>query len=98
MLFYDGVAHKLDRLTFGIPQKDSRDDFMSPWRFTSSDGRFEMAFTPVLDRASCTDIGIICSDQHQVFGRFTGTAVLDDGTRLEIRDLLGFAEKVYNKW
>lgn len=98
MLFYDGVAHKLDRLTFGIPQKDSRDDFMSPWRFTSSDGRFEMDFAPVLDRASCTDIGIICSDQHQVFGRFTGTAVLDDGTRLEIRDLLGFAEKVYNKW
>lgn len=98
MLFYDGKAHKLDRLTFGIPQKDGRDDFMAPWCFTSGDGRFEMEFTPVLDRASKTDIGIICSDQHQVFGRFNGTATLDDGTILEIRDLLGFAEKVYNKW
>lgn len=98
MLFYDGKAHKLERLTFGIPQKDGRDDFMSPWRFTSSDGRFEMTFTPVLDRASRTSLGVLCSDQHQVFGRFNGTATLDDGTVLQIENLLGFAEKVFNKW
>ena len=98
MLFYDGTAHKLEQLTFLIPQKDGKDDFMSPWKFTSSDGRFEMDFTPVLDRASCTNVGIICSDQHQVFGYFNGTAMLDDGTVLKIENLLGFAEKVYNKW
>ena len=98
MLFYDGTAHKLEQLTFLIPQKDGKDDFMSPWKFTSSDGRFEMDFTPVLDRASCTNVGIICSDQHQVFGYFNGTARLDDGTVLKIENLLGFAEKVYNKW
>ena len=98
MLFYDGTAHKLEQLTFLIPQKDGKDDFMSPWKFTSSDGRFEMDFTPVLDRASCTNVGIICSDQHQVFGYFNGTATLDDGTVLKIENLLGFAEKVYNKW
>ena len=98
MLFYDGKAHKLERLTFGIPQKDGRDDYMSPWRFTSSDGRFEMTFTPVLDRASRTSLGVLCSDQHQVFGRFNGTATLDDGTVLQIENLLGFAEKVFNKW
>lgn len=98
MLFYDGTAHKLEQLTFLIPQKDGKDDFMSPWKFTSSDGRFEMDFTPVLDRASCTNVGIICSDQHQVFGYFNGTATLDDGRVLKIENLLGFAEKVYNKW
>ena len=98
MLFYDGTAHKLEQLTFLIPQKDGKDDFMSPWKFTSSDGRFEMDFTPVLDRASCTNVGIICSDQHQVFGYFNGTARLDDGRVVKIENLLGFAEKVYNKW
>ena len=98
MLFYDGTAHKLEQLTFLIPQKDGKDDFMSPWKFISSDGRFEMDFTPVLDRASCTNVGIICSDQHQVFGYFNGTATLDDGRVLKIENLLGFAEKVYNKW
>ena len=57
-----------------------------------------MDFAPVLDRAACTDVKLIKSDQHQVFGRFTGKAVLDDGTVLEVRDLMGFAEKVENKW
>ena len=75
-----------------------RDDFLAPWTFTSDDGRFEMAFTPVLDRAACTDIKLLKSDQHQVFGRFTGTATLDDGTVLRVEDFPGFAEKVENKW
>ena len=98
MLFYGGKAHKLSQVTFGIPLRDGREDYLSPWRFTSDDGRFEMNFAPVLDRASRTDVKLIKSDQHQVFGRFTGTAVLDDGTRLRIQDLFGFAEKVENKW
>lgn len=99
MLFVDGVAHKLDRLTFHIPTDDEgRDDFLSPWTFTSCDGRFEMDFAPILDRAARTDARILLSDQHQVFGRFTGRALLDDGTELYLKDFLGFAEKVYNKW
>lgn len=98
MLFYRGKAHKLSRVDFGIPMKGGREDYLSPWKFTSDDGRFEMDFSPVLDRASCTDVKLIKSDQHQVFGRFSGTAVLDDGTRLAVRNLMGFAEKVENKW
>ena len=98
MLFYQGKAHKLSQVTFQIPMKNGKEDYLKPWKFTSDDGRFEMAFTPVLDRAACTDFKVLKSDQHQVFGRFTGTAVLDDGKRLEIRDLMGFAEKVENKW
>ena len=57
-----------------------------------------MDFTPIIDRASNTDFKVLKSDQHQVFGRFTGTAVLDNGTHIQVRDLLGFAEKVENKW
>lgn len=98
MLFYNNKAHKLSQVSFNIPQKDGKDDYMSPWTFTSDDGRFEMDFVPVMDRASKTDVFVICSDQHQVFGRFSGKAVLDDGTELKIENLTGFAEKVFNKW
>ena len=98
MLFYAGKAHKLSQVTFEIPMKDGKEDYLKPWKFTSDDGRFEMDFAPIIDRASNTDFKVLKSDQHQVFGRFTGTAVLDDGTRLEVKDLLGFAEKVENKW
>ena len=98
MLFYRGKAHKISQVFFHIPEKDGKERYMDPWTFTSDDGRFEMAFVPVLDRASRTDVKFIKSDQHQVFGRYTGRAVLDDGTALEIKDLMGFAEKVENKW
>ena len=98
MLFFGGKAHKLSEVTFNIPQKDGKDDFLSPWTFTSDDGRFEMDFKPILDRAACTDFKILCSDQHQVFGLYSGRAVLDDGTGVEVKDFLGFAEKVHNKW
>lgn len=74
------------------------EDYMEPWTFTSDDGRFEMDFVPIIDRAAFTDAKILSSDQHQVFGRFSGKAVLDDGTVLTVSDMLGFAEKVYNKW
>ncbi|MDR2634735.1 MAG: DUF2804 domain-containing protein [Clostridiales bacterium] len=98
MLFYNGIAHKLDVVTFNIPQKDGKDDYMSPWTFTSNDGRLEMDFLPVLDRNVEINIGVIAQLPHQVFGKFTGKAVLDDGTVIEIKDRLGFAEKVRNKW
>lgn len=96
MLFYDGKAHKLSQVKFHIPGDEK--DFMSPWKFSSDDGRFEMDFVPVMDRAACTDVKLIKSDQHQVFGRFTGRAVLDDGKVIEVKDFPGFAEKVENKW
>ena len=94
VIFYDGVAHKLDDVTFNIPESGYTD----PWTFTSSDGRFEMEFVPVIDRAACLDFKAIVSDQHQVFGRMSGTAILDDGTELHIKDVMCFAEKVHNRY
>ncbi len=98
VLFMNGRIHKLNQVTFGIPMKDGKEDYMSPWTFSSDDGRFEMHFQPIMDRAAKTDLKLICSDQHQVFGRFSGTAVLDNGQKLTVRNLTGFAEKVRNKW
>ena len=94
VLFYNGKAHKLDDVTFHIPEGS----YMAPWRFSSSDGRFEMDFQPVLDRAAKIDFKLLVSDQHQVFGRMSGRAILDDGTPIEIRNVLCFAEKVHNRY
>mgnify|MGYP003649593035 CR=1 FL=1 len=68
------------------------------WYFTSGDGRFEMEFAPCLDRFSDTNLFIFRSIQHQVFGRFSGHIVLDDGERIEIKNMIGFAEDVFNRW
>lgn len=94
LLLYDGRAHKLEGVAFHIP----RDGYLKPWTFSSTDGRFEMDFVPVLDRAARTYALVLETDQHQVFGKFTGKAILDDGTALELRDFMGFAEKVRNRY
>lgn len=95
ILFYDGKAHKLDDVTFNIPNGS---DYMKDWTFTSSDGRFEMTFKPVIDRAARISLKVIETDQHQVFGRMSGKAVLDSGEVLEIKDVMCFAEKVRMKY
>ena len=57
-----------------------------------------MTFKPIIDRHADTDFKILCSKQHQVFGVFNGTMVLDDGTKIQVENQIGFAEKVFNKW
>jgi hypothetical protein len=98
IVFYNGIGHKLSQVDFGIPTSGGKDDFMSPWHFTSDDGRFDMIFNPVIDRHAHTNIGIIETNQHQVFGKYSGKVILDDGKEIEITDKLGFAEKVYMKY
>lgn len=99
MLFYQGRAHKLDDVNFQIPiNKENSEEYMKPWTFHSSDGRFEMTFHPIIDRYAYSSVLFISSNQHQVFGRFSGKVILDDGKEIIVKDLLGFAEKVSNKW
>ncbi len=94
MVFYKGKAHKLDEVTFHIDTSD----YMKPWTFSSNDGRFEMRFEPLVDRYASTNFIVLKSVQHQVFGRFTGFVILDNGEMLEVKNFLGFAEDVLNIW
>lgn len=94
VLFLDGVAHKLAEVTFHLHPGN----YLEPWRFSSSDGRFEMQFVPLFDRKSHTHLGLIRSEQHQVFGHYSGQVVLDDGHTLQVERMLGFAEDVLNWW
>lgn len=94
LIIYDGVAHKLDDVTCHIPQND----FLSPWKITSSDGRFEMDFSPILDRSADINFMIVASYQHQLFGYLNGTVILDDGTKLPVKDFLCGIEVIRNRY
>jgi hypothetical protein len=98
MIFYDGKAHKFDQVEFQIPKKGKQYDYLKEWKLVSYDDRFYMTFTPILDRCDKVNLLFIVSDQHQVFGKLNGYVILDDGTKLEIKNLLGSAEVVHNRW
>ncbi len=98
MLFCEGIAHKLGQVHFDIPGGQGREDYLQPWRIRDDQGRLDLRFEPILDRAAHTSALIVSTDQHQVFGRFSGMARLDDGRQLNIHQLIGFAEKVKNRF
>ena len=100
MVFVDGIAHKLGRLGFGIPKTTLGDfDYMSPWFINDDAGSIDLRFNPEIDRSDYTDIaGFITTDQHQVFGKLTGTVTLEDGSVLELSSLPAACERVHNRY
>jgi hypothetical protein len=93
-LFYKGAISKIEDVKFTIPQDIQNQD----WIIESKNNRINLKFTPIVNRNSNFNLGLIKSVQNQTFGTFNGTAVLNDGTILNIKNLLGFAEKVSNRW
>lgn len=90
----DGRIHKLGAVQFDY----TSGEYMRPWRFTDDEGRVDLTFTPFKDRMAQTNLAIIFSEVHQMFGRYNGRVTLDDGKPLEIRDLIGFAEEHHARW
>ena len=87
--FVDGRLHKLDQVTFHIPPAN----WLSPWRFTSNDNRLEMDFTPQQERIDRRRALFHSATRRQVYGMFSGKAILDDGAELDFRNITGFAER-----
>lgn len=73
-------------------------DFMRPWRMTSPDGRLELEFLPFYDRTARTNLLLIASEVHQMFGHSRGRVVADDGEVIPVSDLIGFAEEHHARW
>ena len=99
VLFVNGIADKLTEVEFEIPKKqDGAFDYLSPWKITSPDGRLDLTFTPILNRAAKMKVLMLSSDQNQVFGSFQGKVILASGEEVTLEKAVGFAERVSNKW
>jgi hypothetical protein len=93
-LILENRIHKLDKVKFDYISGD----YMKPWNFTDTGGRMELVFTPFKDRTAQTNLGVIFSEVHQMFGRYNGKVVADDGKIIMIKDLIGFAEEHHARW
>jgi len=93
-LILQNQIHKLDQVTFDY----QRDNYLKPWRFRDNEGRLDLTFTPFKERVAQTNLGIIYSDVHQMFGRYHGWAIADNQEKIVITDLVGFAEEHHARW
>ncbi len=93
-LVLEGRVHKLGAVRFDYHSGD----YMHPWHFTDDEGRLDLTLVPFKERVARTNLGVIFSEVHQMFGRYQGRVVADDGEVISIQGLIGFAEEHQARW
>lgn len=92
-LFVDGRLHKIgDELEWDY----DREQWGEPWRIRGD--RIDLTMTPFHERRARTRLGIVANETHQCFGHFTGWGLTDDGRRVDLDGLVGWAEEARNRW
>ena len=93
-LILDGRIHKLDQVEFIYDPRD----FTRPWLFRDNQKRLDLMLTPFYHRVARTRLPLLSSEVHQVFGRYDGRVVTDDGEEIQIKGLVGFTEEHHAQW
>jgi hypothetical protein len=89
----DGRLHKIHEDTaFAYDRRD----VSRPWRIESP--RVELSFEPFFVRRVRAPLVALSADLRWTLGRFHGNVTLDDGTRLAVRQVLGWAEELTARW
>jgi hypothetical protein len=89
----DGRLHKVHE---DLRWEYDTDDFMKPWRVLSD--RVDLALEPIFERVTRTNLWVLRTEVHQVFGHFRGTVVDDDGNRVAADGILGWVEQQDARW
>jgi hypothetical protein len=74
------------------------DEPTKPWRVTDPGGALDMELVPRFDKHSRTEAFVMGTETHQVFGRWSGTFVTEDGETVSFADVQGFAEESRSRW
>lgn len=89
----DGKLHKI-----GAPLAFERGrDPLEPWRIVAPDGG-ALEFEPRRARSLRAPLVVAGGRLDWAFGRFRGGLRADDGTRIDVDDVLGWVEEVWLRW
>lgn len=92
-IFYKNKLHKLEHVRFELGKS-----YNDPWHLYDNQGRCNLIMEPTYDRETKIKLLWVDNNTHQMFGRFKGKVILDDGTALKVDDIIGFAEHAVNNW
>ncbi|MCX8123990.1 MAG: DUF2804 domain-containing protein [Spirochaetes bacterium] len=92
--FINGHIHKLDKVEFNYDNTN----FMKPWYFGSNDGRLGLTFTPFFERVAASNLLLIKSEVHQLFGIYSGFVVDSNGKKIDVQNIIGWAEEHHARW
>jgi len=93
------VNGRLTKIHEDIEWTYDRANYKSPWTLRSAGtDRLSLVFEPLFERTAATKAVVIRSEVHQMVGRFRGHAFAEDGERIEIDGVLGWAEDHVANW
>lgn len=92
----DGRLHKIaEPLDFRYDAAN----VLQPWDVrTIGSQRVDLRFEPFFERVAKTNLLVLKSEVHQVFGYYSGTVVTDGGDTVRINRLLGWVEQHEARW
>jgi len=93
-LILAGRIHKLGKVEFNFTSAD----YMRPWHMVAADGRCDLEFVPFKERVAKTNLGLIASEVHQMFGHYRGIVQPQAGPPIQLDGLIGFAEEHFARW
>jgi hypothetical protein len=93
-LWIDGRLVKIRRAEFDYRP----DELMAPWRVSDGEGLVDLRFEPLGDRSEHTNLGLVQSKLHQLYGRFRGELRDRGGRRVAIDDVFGLTEQHFARW
>jgi hypothetical protein len=93
------IDGRLTKVSETLDWRYDPDDFTQPWRIEAPrSGQVSLRFTPFLERVAAARAGPVRSEVHQLFGRYDGHVISGAGERVEVRDLVGWAEEHVARW
>ncbi|MEV8095278.1 DUF2804 domain-containing protein [Kitasatospora sp. NPDC085879] len=93
------VDGRLTRISEELAWSYDLADPLAPWTVrTPGSDLVDLVFTPFHDRRTRTEAGLLANRTDQCFGHYDGTVRTEDGRRIAVHDLLGWAEDVRMRW
>lgn len=90
----NGRVLKLGRVSFDYDPKNLEKE----WNIKSEEGNLKLVFKPFLVRLAKTDLLVLKSVLHQIFGYYSGSFELESGEKVEINNITGWIEEHNARW
>lgn len=91
----DGRLHKY---ATDLTWEYDKQNFMRPWGITDPNGQIDLTFTPFLERVAVSNVWLVRSEVHQMFGHYNGQVITTEGEVVSVVDLVGWAEDHVALW
>ncbi len=92
------INGNLTKISEDLHWQYDKSNFMRPWRISAPSGSISLTFTPFMERVAASNLWLVKSEVHQMFGHYNGIVKTEQGETISIENLIGWAEDHIAKW